>query len=408
MKKNWKRGIACFLVLALIAVLGVGCGDDEEEGEVTITIGMLTDLTAAAAPSVVPLYYAMQDVFRYYNDEGLIPGVELKAAAYDGHLDPARDVPGYEWLRERGAELIIAVLPYQGPTLKPFAEKDKVMIISFSNNEIMRVPPGWVFCYSPSFSGQVRTLLKWISENHWDWETNGPAKLGLFRWADPGTIELLDTMTEWCDAHPDQWDFVAQISPPMGTMAFGAADLAPFEDCDYILPFAAPAPFFVKAFRDKNYETTWICDSSLASTKGFLVEMVGWDTVDGTLTCEIEYWWDEDVETINLAKEVLQRYRPGEAEDIIAMGSGYKGVFTMMRGIVQIVQAAIEAVGAENVDGQAYYDAALTTEIQFEGYEALSFGERRDCYNYVKMYEWSKDTDGLVSLSDWIPILLEE
>jgi len=55
MNHHWKRAIASFLVLALIAVLCFGCGDDKEKEEkVTIVIGEITDLTGPASPAVIP------------------------------------------------------------------------------------------------------------------------------------------------------------------------------------------------------------------------------------------------------------------------------------------------------------------------------------------------------------------
>ena len=51
MKHRWKRiAVSCLMMLALVATLGLGCGDDEEEeGKVTITIGHISDMTGPAA-----------------------------------------------------------------------------------------------------------------------------------------------------------------------------------------------------------------------------------------------------------------------------------------------------------------------------------------------------------------------
>ena len=90
MKKSWKRGIACFLVLTLVAVPGIGCGGDEADGEVTIVIGEVTDLTGATSVSLRPVHYVFKDVVRYFNDEDLIPGVELKVVTFDTSYKPAK------------------------------------------------------------------------------------------------------------------------------------------------------------------------------------------------------------------------------------------------------------------------------------------------------------------------------
>ena len=76
--------------------------------------------------------------------------------------------------------------------------------------------------------------------------------------------------------------------------------------------------------------------------------------------------------------------------------------------MLQVVQAAINEVDAENVDGQAFYNACLTTTMHIEGYPDMSFGEtKRECLDYVKIYEWQANGERLVSRSDWIPLIKE-
>jgi hypothetical protein len=100
MKGNWKRAMALLLALALVTTLGWGCGGGKAVGKVTITIGEITDFTGPAAPAVTTIHYAREDVARYYNEKGLIPGVKIKLASWDTHYDASREVPGYDWVRE--------------------------------------------------------------------------------------------------------------------------------------------------------------------------------------------------------------------------------------------------------------------------------------------------------------------
>ena len=37
----------------------------------------------------------------------------------------------------------------------------------------------------------MESLLKWISEERWDWETKGPAKIGCVSWNEPYSIDIL-------------------------------------------------------------------------------------------------------------------------------------------------------------------------------------------------------------------------
>lgn len=83
---------------------------------------------------------------------------------------------------------------------------------------------------------------------------------------------------------------------------------------------------------------------------------------------------------------------------------GYIGGVQIYYFILDILREAIEAVGANNFDGQAYYDAALNYRVDMEGFPEWTFTEtRRYLIEHVMVYEWSAEEEDLVRLSDWIP-----
>ena len=70
------------------------------------------------------------------------------------------------------------------------------------------------------------------------------------------------------------------------------------------------------------------------------------------------------------------------------------------------MKQATEEVGAENFDGQAFYDAAVKYKTAWEGYPEWGFGEtKRYLINDVQIFEWSAEADDLVRVSDWMPIV---
>ncbi|MBM3133075.1 MAG: ABC transporter substrate-binding protein, partial [Chloroflexi bacterium] len=135
--------MALVLVLALLPVLAA-CGDDgapstslppggdEPARKVTITVGNLSDLTGPAAAAMTVINMALEDIVRYYNDEDLIPGIALKVVTYDGQYRPSNNIPGYEWLKERGADLIFSAVPGTPETLKPFVDSDRMVLFGAS------------------------------------------------------------------------------------------------------------------------------------------------------------------------------------------------------------------------------------------------------------------------------------
>lgn len=398
--------MACFLVLALIALLCMGCGDDKGDGKVTVVIGEITDLTGPASPAIIPLHYVTQDVFRHYNEGGLIPGVELKLATYDQQFNPARDIPGWDWVRDRGAQVVQVVLAPTSEALKFRAEKDKVPIFSQSNTIPMIEPPGWVFTTAPSTSAQLRTILKWISEKHWDYTAEGRVpRIGHLAWRETMGIEQQDAVREYCLANPNEFEWVGGFLPPVASMSF-AGEIEALKDCDYISVHAYAAAYFFRDFRARGYDATFFHEASAPAYRGFYVDMIGWEGLDGSITVTTDYWWDETNPIVDLAKELLDRYRPDQAEEMIYAGSTYVGAVSNQTAFCEIMRQAIEEGGVENFDGQAFYNAAAKFEIQMEGYPKRFFTEtKRDLVDHVRVYEWSAEAEELVRVSEWLPLI---
>ncbi|MCP4604634.1 MAG: ABC transporter substrate-binding protein, partial [Proteobacteria bacterium] len=133
-----KIGLVLLTILLLALLMAVGCGGDDEKdtakstsqnGEssetVTITIGNLTDKTGPIANALSVIDIALEDMARYFNEQNLIPGIELNVIHYDGQYDPAKHIPGYKWLRDKGADLIYAADPNAIETLKSVVDKDE-------------------------------------------------------------------------------------------------------------------------------------------------------------------------------------------------------------------------------------------------------------------------------------------
>ena len=408
MKKNWKGAIACFMVLALIATLCFGCDEEGEKGKVTITIGELTDFTGPASPAVIAMHYALEDIAEYYNEENLIPGVEIKIASWDTKIDPSRVVPGYEWLRGQGAKVIITLFPGDDEILKPFAERDKVFIAATGATGEAFDPPGWVFGFANVNPWAMTPLLQWISENDWDYEAEGrPPKLGYVKWSGVGAIPLKEAMEEYVQEHPDKFKWVGSSLPPSGTMTFGGS-AEQMKDCDYITSCGMEASYFMEEFRSRGYTATIIDPAYLGGYIGFMVDKLGWEAIDGILTAEMSLWWNETTPIVNVMNELADKYRPGE--DKTRMGFTYVGAGQQLISVFDVLQDAIEDVGAENFDGQAFYDAAIeyktTRPMWWEGYPEWGFSEtKRYLMDHIVIYEFDAEAETLVKLTDWLPLV---
>jgi ABC-type branched-subunit amino acid transport system substrate-binding protein len=406
MMRTMKRAVVALLALVLAVMLLPGCGGGGG-GTRTITIGEIIDLTGAGSPAMQYLHLALQDVIRQFNDEGLIPGVKMKLVSYDDMANPARTIPGYEWVRERGAKAVVCGYADMTEILKPFAERDKVPLFAQANTRSLLENPGWVFGLNAPTDLEIMTLLKWISANHWDY-AKGIPKVGFASWSTVEGIATDKAISEYCQAHPDEFDYVAPVFAPQGAFDWSGY-VGELKGCDFVYCGAPAGGYIIKEFTAKGYHTTFIGDSGQAAFLRFLADMDGWEALDGMLSICPAGWWTQPSPVINQAKELLQKYRAGQAADIMAAGNTYQGGMQASYVVLEILRNTIAEVGAENVDGQAIYNAAVKYKTEgtiWEGRPQWSFTEtHRYIVGAVEIYEWSAENKDLVRLADWQPLI---
>jgi ABC-type branched-subunit amino acid transport system substrate-binding protein len=398
-----KIAVAFLLALVMLVPLSLSCGGGG--GGRTITIGFLTDFTGPGGPSIERLYPVIKDLVKYYNDEGLISDAKLHLISYDTGMDPSKYVPGYDWLKVRGAKLIITSLPGGAETIKPFAETDGIPIFSFLYDEAMMESPGaeWVFSITIPSGPEVKTLLNWVSVNHWDY-AKGIPKIGFYDWETSDGTEREAAVKEYCQDHPDKFDLVGSFLTPSGTMST-AGEVEKLKDCDYIYTQSIQGTYFIKNYRDSGYHAQFLGSSTSFGFYEFYQSMLGWERLDGYISTMIVSWWGEDNAAVTIIKEFIDKYHPRKtAED---MGASYYGAFIETRAVFEIIQQAVGVVGAADLNGQALRDAAVKYSLHIEGIPEYGFTDTvRYLVHGIAVYEWSAATKGLVRLSsDWLPLI---
>ncbi|MBM4463144.1 MAG: ABC transporter substrate-binding protein [Chloroflexi bacterium] len=400
--------VSCFVVLALLSTLVIGCGKKNGE-EVTIVIGNLTDVTGPAASALMDITRSLDDLVRYTNEEDPIPGVKLRVVTFDTRYDPSRDIPGYDWCRDKGAKLIITPLPTTGESVKAFSDRDKIPLCTAAATAPMLQTPGWTFCFNSPAMYQVNAMLKWVSDQWPNYPTK--PKIGSAGWYEPYMVEVTKAAKEYCQAHPDKFDYVAGFLVPMGQSTW-SGEIPALKDCDYILPPATGigTATFIRDYRSRGHAANFIGLDALCAFKGLVVDLVGWPGLDGTVSGHgATLWWNQSYPRVELAIEILRKYHAGEADAILRSSpQGYIGGIQQQGYTIDIVRKAVEAVGAANFDSQAFYDAAISYELDWEGYPSWRFTETKRYFaDHVMLYRWSAEQGDLVRISEWIPIVLE-
>ncbi len=419
-----KLGISLSLVALMGSSLVVGCGGNGESSpslpvrpshtpetspmeELVITIGNLSDITGVSANAQSYINMALDDLVEYYNSENLIPGAELKVITYDGQLDPSKDIPGYEWLKERGADLIYTGIPDTPLTLKSIVNKEKIPLFAASGYQEMLDPPGYIFVMGTIPEHQTYTILNWIAENDWDYESNGPAKIGGASWIDGYSQSVLAAMENYSEAHPDQFEWVGGYLTNF-SFTWGP-EVEALKDCDYVFPCVMPIAF-IREYRGADGTAKFIGADPHAAFFSLISDAQFWDEIDGSPFIRGgSPWWNEDGELMNLTRKLLYENHPDEAEEIIRAGSGYTAISGIFYPMLDLIANAVEAVGAENFDSQTIYDAAKSYTLVIDDVERVGFTEtKRYGYSNYLIYKASAaDEDIIRADENWIPHLVE-
>ncbi len=410
-------------VVLLVFTSMVGCGGSGEPSpsslvqptdvpktspveNAVVTIGNLTDLTGVSANAQVYINMALEDMVKYYNDNNLIPGVKVEVVSYDNEFNPARDIPGYEWLKERGADLLVSCVPPTPVSLKPTVDEDEfVMFVATANlEEIM--PPGYVFSFGIVPQNCAYTLARWISENHWDYEAKGPAKIGGAAWTDAFSVNFMSAVEEYAEMHPEQFEFQGAY---LNNFQFiWDSEIEALKDCDYVFT-PTPMHVFVKDYITAGYDTTFIGTDTQGAFMGLIDKGDLWDDIDGMLFIRASQYWTEKGPIIDLTKEILfENHDSAEAETIMRSGVGYLAASQWFQ-VMEIIKGAAETVGPENIDSVALYNATISYSEMVSGVERYSYdATKRYSPNYCIIQEARAEDQNIYMLDpNWLPFDLE-
>ncbi len=429
MKTSGRTIIIALAVSLLILPLLVACssGDDEEPSplvkpadqptatseptellpdEVTITIGVISDLTGPSAETHRLINMAMKDLAEYFNQEKLDPGVKFEMIFYDGANDPSNDIPGYQWLREKKSDVIFSAQPVTAATLKPKVDEDQMVMFVASGDADIILPPGYVFAVATLPQYEAYSLLKWVAENDWDYEANGPAKVGGATWSDAYGNAFLAAMEEYCDAHPDQFEWIGGYLTPLGNFIWGP-EVDALKDADYVFPCVLLTNF-VREYRAAGYSAKIIGAGIHTAFFGLVHDARLWDEIDGAIFLMGSPWWTDEGELMDLTKKLLNENHANDAEAIMRKGVGYS-VITSLYPMFDIITQAYQASGPETFGSQAIYDAAQQYSLELNGITRYTFSEtKRDLFDAYKVYIADETQEDMFPADgQWIPVTRE-
>ena len=356
-----------------------------------------------ASTAILIIDATLEDIVEYYNEQNLIPGVEMEVKSYDTQYDSALAKTGYERLKAKGADIFWTPVTNAIPVLKPVADNDKIPIFAASANLDVLLPPGYAFSLGTIPQYDAYTILKWIAEKDWDYQNKGPAKIGGAGWRDDYSPLFLEGMKAYAEAHPEQFEWEGHYLTDFGFI--WDSEIEALKDCDYLYP-PVPMHVFVDGYRAAGYDAKFIGVDPHAGFLDMIDKAELWDEIDGMLFIRGSRWWTEEGVIIDLTKELLQANHASRADEIKRSGVGYLSTSCLYQ-LMQIIRNASANVGPQNLDAQAVYDATITYTEVLDGVDRYSFDETKRCStNYYVIYAADQERKDLFRAdADWLPTI---
>ncbi len=415
MKRHAKLTVLGLVILISLSALAACGGDDEKKSppptgetpgqteDVVITIGNLTDKTGPASSSLQMMDMALEDMVKYYNDNNLIPGVQIEVISYDAQYDASKHVPGYKWLIARGADLIYCADPNALEILKPRADEDKMLLFASSAQDALLSNPGYAFCAGTHPSDLVYTLMDWVIANRWDWQTNGPARVGIVGWNSANIRSAAEGMEAYCNNNPGRCDWGGLFVIEHGFM--WQSEVEETKDYDFLYPPMAPMVSFARQYSDAGGKAKFVGVDAHAAFFSLISDAGMWEEVDGMVFARESAWWNETGELIDLTRKLVEENHPDRADEIKESGVGYLATSHAL-ATCETIKSAAEEAGPANIDSDALYQAAQNLVLTVDGIEHYSFSEtKRLGNNHVAIYEARAADEDMFRISEWLPLV---
>jgi len=367
----------------------------------------LLDFTGSAGDQGRRNNQFWNDMIQYTNDVNPIPGVTLKTISYDNEYSTAKSVIGYQYLTDRGAMVIMGSYPQDGEILKARLAEDKLPMFLSGPSEVILDPPGWIFATAPFPKSQMEGVLKWLSTSGWNYTQMGrKPKIGVFGWDAAVDLERTAWAKAWIDAHQNQFEWIGQEITPYGTTSWiteakRLVDKSP----DYLI-VATVGPgvsTFINQATQYKYSGKYIVNWPQVAFWDTFIQACTTKPLEGAIFLdESVFYWEDSPPAANILA-VLEKYHPETISDTLNV------VVNSCRIPIECIRKAVETVGAENINGEAIYQASLNIKFPAEmlGYEAGFNTARpadlqRESRPAARVFEYdSKLENGWHLLVDW-------
>lgn len=399
---------------ALLATLPalVSCGEEGGAEGVELIIGFQSDFTGPVCSATAVVYDAFVDYLNTAKEEDLLGGLRPKVMTYDTRTDYARYPIAYKWLVGQGVKLILCPSATDIEMNLRKYDEDKITGFTTTGLESLRAQE-WAFALFPTHEAQAAGVLKSIVDT-WDYQGKGRNP----RVGQVGFLGMLPTTAmkagfdQFMAANPGKIDWMGLQAAPMGASTWTAEVLA-LIDCDYVVlsTYGVNTGNVVKEARARGYQGNFHSTSmSLGGYFDLVRDVVPPSELYGCYLVHQMPWFTECTFTEEW-QEALLRYHPGAYAELEIGKGGYGSGWAWGIWLVDIMRRAAEKVGAENVDGAAIRDAAMSSNLDLTAEGWGNPWTVREGNHIVirtsRTYQWSVQKETWDPIDDWFDMSLD-
>ncbi len=174
----WRKWPGVIVAAGLVvALLLTACAPGPTVEGKRVEVAAIWGMTGPAAASLQIQTAAIEDYFRYFNEQEAIPGVSIELSWGDDMLQMPLLYSHYERFVERGMPLIFMEEATGLVGLEDRFEKDEVVIVMpGSGYQEANYPPGWRYGTTPTLAEQAAAVLEYFIGN---WQEERSPRLAL-------------------------------------------------------------------------------------------------------------------------------------------------------------------------------------------------------------------------------------
>jgi len=375
--KNLLKGIALVGIVAVLLATAVvsACGGGGEKETKTVTLGWLADQTGASSGAFEEVWMGMKDYVTEMEATDPIPGVQLKFEVYNTKLEYARAQQGYQWLMDKGMDLLLHYDPPEQAMLAATQADDQMPSLCFCA-DVETLQTDYLYAYSVDYINEGRAIVKYLIKD-W-WETKGmttPIKVGALVMSDMQSgPQYWEGFKAEADANPGK--IVLKQAQASRTQTGWAGEVGALKGQDAII-FTTVGPASASFLRDitaPNSGFQGVLAGTTISALAFwtlIADTVSLSELDGLVLPHAWALWTDETSYVANMSAMLEKYRPSQAATL-KQGTTWESGWTLAHILATLVRNAADKVGSDKIDKAAMLDALEGLSLQIEGMPTIS------------------------------------